>query len=576
MEKRLLLVFALTFLVIVVFQPVLKKYFPQIAGTSAPTQSEEHKPSAAASPVMPAAQVSRAASPAPLAAGNKVAQSETETVVDNGLYRITFTNRGAQVKSWILKNFDDDHGRPLDLVNIAASEKYGYPLSLWTYDEGQRAQLNSALFVASASGAVSAPAQLTFEYGEQGWSVRKVFNFDHSYILHVQTSVTLNGSPVMAFPAWPSGFGDEINTPAYAAGRIEYQDNSKIERIAFKKVSGGATQHAPFNWIGVSDQYFTAVFLPENVQDAAAIMLRNPLDIPKDPQKPDSGESVKVDVLGVAAGSPSGTTSFRMFVGPKQLKILETTAVPTISGAEPDLRGLINFGFFGIIARPLFLWLKWTYEHIVPNWGWAIVLQTLIITGALVPLRVSSMKSALKMQKVQPQMNAIKEKYKKYGMRDPRRQEMNTEIGELMKREGVNPVGGCLPLVIQMPFLFAYYSMLASALDLRHAHWLWIHDLSSADPYLILPILMVGSMVVTQRMTPQTGMDPAQQKMLNLMMPLMMGFIFFKLAAGLNLYYAESNLIMIVQQSVMNRTKLGQEMRELQAKRARKKEKKEK
>ena len=155
---------------------------------------------------MPAAQVSRAASPAPLAAGNKVAQSETETVVDNGLYRITFTNRGAQVKSWILKNFDDDHGRPLDLVNIAASEKYGYPLSLWTYDEGQRAQLNSALFVASASGAVSAPAQLTFEYGEQGWSVRKVFNFDHSYILHVQTSVTLNGSPVMAFPAWPSGF----------------------------------------------------------------------------------------------------------------------------------------------------------------------------------------------------------------------------------------------------------------------------------------------------------------------------------------------------------------------------------
>jgi YidC/Oxa1 family membrane protein insertase len=122
-----------------------------------------------------------------------------------------------------------------------------------------------------------------------------------------------------------------------------------------------------------------------------------------------------------------------------------------------------------------------------------------------------------------------------------------------------------------MPFLFAYYSMLGAAIDLRHAHWLWIRDLSSSDPYYVLPILLVVSMVVTQRMTPQAGMDPAQQKMMNWMMPLFMGFIFFNLAAGLNLYYGESNLIMIAQQAVMNRTKLGREMREIQLKRARKK-----
>jgi YidC/Oxa1 family membrane protein insertase len=263
-------------------------------------------------------------------------------------------------------------------------------------------------------------------------------------------------------------------------------------------------------------------------------------------------------------------------VGPKQLRTLEETSIPTIIGAEPDLRGLVDFGRLQPIARPLFLWLKWTYEHIVPNWGWAIVIQTFIISLALLPLRISSIRSALKMQKIQPQMNAIKEKYKKYSMRDPRRQEMNTEIGELMKREGVNPVGGCLPLIIQMPFIFAYYSMLNSALDLRHAHWLWIHDLSSRDPWFLLPLLLVVSMIVTQRMTPQTGMDPTQQRMMNLMMPLMMGFIFFNLAAGLNLYYSESNLIMIVQQALMNRTSLGREMRELAEKRARKKEKKEK
>jgi YidC/Oxa1 family membrane protein insertase len=128
-------------------------------------------------------------------------------------------------------------------------------------------------------------------------------------------------------------------------------------------------------------------------------------------------------------------------------------------------------------------------------------------------------------------------------------------------------------MIIQLPFLWAYYSMLRDALDLRHAHWLWIHDLSARDQYFILPIVMVVSMVAMQRMTPQAGMDPSQQKMMTVMMPLMMGFIFFNLAAGLNLYYAETNLISMAQQAVMNRTSLGREMKEMMEKRARKKEK---
>jgi YidC/Oxa1 family membrane protein insertase len=224
-----------------------------------------------------------------------------------------------------------------------------------------------------------------------------------------------------------------------------------------------------------------------------------------------------------------------------------------------------------VIARPLFAWLRWTKEKITGNWGWAIVVQTLIINLALMPLRISSMKSALKMQKIQPQMNAIKERYKKYSLRDPRRQEMNTEIGALMKQEGVSPVGGCLPLLLQMPFLFAYYRMLGVAIDLRHAHWLWIRDLSSPDPLYILPIAIIVTMLLTQRMTPQAGMDPAQQKMMNLLMPLMLGVISWNLASGLCLYWSEGNLIAIVQQSIMNKTKLGREMREMMLKRAAKK-----
>jgi YidC/Oxa1 family membrane protein insertase len=246
--------------------------------------------------------------------------------------------------------------------------------------------------------------------------------------------------------------------------------------------------------------------------------------------------------------------------------------VPTLTGAPQDLRALINFGFFGVIARPLFLWLKWTYGW-VHNWGWAIVIQTLIINLALLPLRVASMKSALKMQKVAPQIKAVQEKYKKYSMRDPRKQEMNQEVSALYKAEGVNPVGGCLPMIIQMPFLFAYYSMLNAALELRHAHWLWIRDLSSPDPWHLLPIGIIITMLFTQRMTPQAGMDPAQQKMMNIMMPLFLGVISWNLAAGLCLYWSEGNLIAIAQQAIMNRTALGQEMREMALKRAKKKDK---
>ena len=575
LDRRLLLVFAFTFLIILLFQPLLKKYLPQTPATPVQQQTQappQAAPTPAAAPAAAITQANPSATAAP--PGTKVASAESETVIESDLYRIVFTNRGAQVRSWVLKKFDDEKGQPLDLVNKAAAERYGYPLSFWTYDETQRNHLNTALYIASVTGKRSAPVQLTFEYDEQGWSVRKTFSFDRSYVLHLETSVLYNGSAVAAYPAWPSGFGDQFTAASFAAARIDTQFNSNIERMAYKKVSGGATLHGSYDWAAVVNQYFAAVFIPDNVQDVALVTLRNPLDIPKDPQKP-NGETVRVDVLGAAVGSWRGNAVQRIYVGPKDLNALESTSVPTIAGADADLRGLVNFGWFGIIARPLFVWLKWIHGY-VPNWGWAIVVQTFIITLALLPLRISSMKSALKMQKIQPQMNAIKEKYKKYGMRDPRRQEMNTEIGELMKREGVNPVGGCLPLIIQMPFLIAYYRMLGEMIDLRHAHWLWIADLSAKDPWLILPLLMVGSMVLTQRMTPQTGMDPAQQRMMNVMMPLMMGFIFFNLAAGLNLYYAESNLIMIAQQAIMNRTSLGREMRELAEKRARKKEKKDK
>jgi YidC/Oxa1 family membrane protein insertase len=582
-ERRLLLVFLLTFVALVIFQPLLRKYFPQPAPAEKPVATAQPATSPSPTPAAPTSTVA-AAVPSVVNA-SKQAANETETVIENDLYRITFTNRGAQVKSWILKKFDNDtQNGPLDLVNSTAAQKFGYPLSLWTYDETLRNKLGSALYVASNEGRITAPSTISFEYADQDVSVRKTFHFDHTYVLNVETSVVYKGVETFAAPSWPAGFGDEVTPASYAAARIDYHSDASTDKTAIvfpnfvlrlpvKAISGGNTLKGPFEWAGTGDQYFTAIFIPSDPSTAAMVMLRNSMDVPQKAGFNPIGASkdtATVDLLGAAVGSTRGPTNQRMFVGPKELAVLDAVAVPTIKNDNADLRGIVDYGWWGILARPLFLWLKWTYNHIVANWGWAIVLQTLIITIALLPLRITQMKSMLKMQRVAPQIKNIQEKYKKYSLRDPRKAAMNEEIAALYKREGVNPAGGCLPLLIQMPFLIAYYKMLGVALELRHAHWLWIGDLSAAD--VVLPILMVISMVAMQRMSPQPGVDPAQQKMMTVMMPLMMGFIFFRLPAGLNLYYTESNLISIAQQAIMNRTKLGRDMREMMEKRARKKD----
>jgi YidC/Oxa1 family membrane protein insertase len=594
MERKLLLVFALTFLVIMLFQPLLKKYGPQPPAKQASSQE-----SSQAAPVQAQAPYANSTSSGAQViekAGNKSAEqtnasasthaiqqatAESETVIENDVYRIVFTNRGGRVKSWILKKYTDDKGGQLELVNSAASDKYGYPLSLFTYDEGLRNKLNSVLYVATdrdadagRAGTSGAPSPIQFAYDDGDVSVRKSFKFERSsYVVEINTSVAQKGSPVTAFPMWPAGFGSDLTGPQYATGQIIYQYDDKVERLAIKKISGGGTVQGPFSWAGISDQYFAAVFLPQTPLSAAMVTLHNSIEIPHNSSDANNKQLDKVDVLGAAVGDVKGPTDERIYVGPKALGDLEAVSVPGMTGAEPDLRAIIDFGWLGIIARPLFLWLKWMYNHIVGNWGWAILLQTLIINLALLPLRLSQMKSMLKMQRVAPQIKSIQEKYKKYSLRDPRKAEMNTEISELYKKEGVNPAGGCLPLVIQMPFLFAYYRMLNVAMDLRHAPWMWVHDLSAPDPWHILPVAIIVTMLIMQRMTPQAGMDPAQQKMMNVMMPGMLGIMSWNLPAGLGLYWSAGQLIGIVQQSVMNRTSLGREMREMMAKRARKKEK---
>ena len=503
--------------------------------------------------------------PASAAPTNTVAASnESTTVVENELYRITFSNRGGQVKSWVLKKYKDDDGKPLDLVNQATAAKFGYPLSLFTYDQGMRNRLANALYVSSSTGNVAAPGSISFDYSSDGLEVHKAFRFDSTYVIHAEVSVKQNGAPVNALLAWPSGFGDQSTLPQYAGGTLDTSQNGKEDQIAYKKVVGGDTLRGPFDWAGVADLYFAAIFLPDDPSSSVLVSLHNTIAVPRNLKKPDPNQTDQASVLGAAMGDTNGPVRLRIYAGPKSLDALGS--VHAVTG--PSLEKVVSFGWWGIVAKPLFIILRFVYQHIVPNWGWSIILLTIILNLAMLPTRFQMMKSSLKMQRIQPQMESIKAKYAKYKVTDPRKQEMQREILELQKREGVNMFGGCLPMLIQWPLLFGFYRMLGNVIELRQAHWLWLPDLSAPDPWHILPISVVISMFLTQYFTPSPGMDPAQQKMMAFTMPAVFGFMMWNYGSGLSLYWACSNFIGVGTQWVINRTEMGREMRALAAKRA--------
>jgi YidC/Oxa1 family membrane protein insertase len=554
---------------------------PQTVSPNAAASAPQPATTAATQSAAPAAAPTAAANgpsakvPGSPAAGPTVqAPGESTTTIENELYRIIFTNRGGQVTSWILKKYKDSEGKPLNLVHTQAADQFGYPLSLYTYDAALTASLNKALYVPSATGTVMAPGTLTFNYSDGSTQVRKTFAFDETYVLHADVQVIRNGTPVRALVSWPGGFGDQDNANAYNGAQFDTSINGKDDHLAPKKVSGGATVNGPFDWVAVSDPFFAAAFLPDSPANATAATLHNELDVAKTIRRTGIGSgspskgAINVPILGTAVGDTTGHTQARIYVGPKAISVLKT-----IRAANPNvtLEPLLEFGFWGAIGKYLFLSLQFIHSHVASNWGWAIVILTILINILMLPFRIKTMQNGLKMQRIQPQMDAIKERYKKYKATDPKRNEMNAEIMKLQKDNGVNMFGGCIPTLITLPLLYAFFTMLPRVVELRQAHWLWLPDLQSPDPWHILPIIMVVSQFLVQFYTPSPGVDPQQQKMMAFMMPAISGYFTWNYGSGLALYWAIGNLISIAQQSVMNRTSIGREMREIAAKRARRK-----
>ncbi len=582
-DMRSLLIFGFLAVAIYLGFQFFQKPKPTTPATQTQTQSAPISAPSGGVDAVPASSPSAAgAQSAGGAAAGITATSETETTVENSNYKIVFTNRGAEVKHWILKHYNESTGKPLDMVQAQASARYGYPLSLFTYDQGLTAQVNQALYQASATGNLTAPNSLTFHYSQGGVDVVKNFHFDNSYVVGVETEVKRNGAPVRALVQWPAGLGDMEEFQGRSGGvpglsrtpsMIAWSINGKPDTQSAGKVSNQGTTEGEYDYAATADLYFAAAFLPEAPSRATVVTLHNAIDLPSDPSNPGS-QKKPADVLGVAVGDTSGDTRLRLYAGPKQMDVLSTIHATGADGkpSGTSLEGLIQFGtWLGIIAKPLFLALRFLYEHGVPNWGWAIIIITVLFNTILLPTRIMMMRSSLKMMRIQPKVEALKRKYAHLKVNDPKRTEMNTEMMALYKTEGVNMYGGCLPMLLQMPLFFAYFRVLQNTVELRQAHWGWLTDLSAPDPLHILPAIIIVSMFLTQFITPSPGMDPNQRRMMAIMMPVIFGFTLWHYASGLALYWCTGNLINLAIQLSINQSSIGKEMHAIAAKRAAKK-----
>jgi len=542
MEARLLIAFVLMGLVLFLTPYIYKPATAPAAGANAAATSKTTNPVEAATPPK-VAEVPEAppAAAAPIP-GEIHADKEESFVVDTDLYHIVFSNKGAAVKSWVLKNFKDHEGKSLELVNPAALAKVPAPFSIEFRNQKPTADPNYALYKVDRSG-----DDLTFEYSDGKLDVKKTFEFaKDSYLSRVTSQVSQNGVMLPHSLAWRGGFGDEtINNPAAAQHALLYDPNAPRsygvfanelqKKDASTAKNGPVTSSGQYTFAGIEDGYFAAAFLPAG---SSSLELTTYSDqIPKD------GKDVAQ--VGAAVGG-EGLNAFELYAGPKDLEILKRV--------NPKLELMVDWGTFGIIAKPLFEVLKWTAGHVDGNYGWAIILVTIAINMVLFPLKITSMKSSKKMQAIQPQIAAINAKYKGLSLNDPKKADQNAEIMALYKDNGVNPAGGCLPMILQLPFLFAFYKMLGVAIQLRGAHWLWVTDLSQQEALAIhvLPLILVATQFLTQRMTPSPGMDPSQQKMM-MVMPLVMGYMFYFQMSGLVIYWLTSNVVGIAQQWFLNR-----------------------
>ena len=450
-----------------------------------------------------------------------------------------FTNKGARLKSWRLKHYLDQQKQPQELIEHLPSQPL--PFTLRAGNDTTTATVNEGLYTVSGAPATTAdasPVDLRFEYRDSaGIHAIKEFHLDpSSYVFTFRATVTEGDKPLAPAIAWGPAIGDvgELSRVVKRSEGILFQ-GGKVVRLAPKDIAKQSVYDGEFHYAGVDDNYFmvAAVFPPPIKVTYAPVSIPPPAD----------SKDAARDLMTFTVEPHRADAPLKFFAGPKDFDVL--------SAIDRDLARAIDFGMFTVIVVPLLRSLKWVNTY-VGNYGWAIIILTFFINVILFPLRHKSVVSMRKMQEIQPQVKAIQERYKNLKATDPAKQKMNTEMMALYKEKGVNPASGCVPMLLTMPFIFAFYALLSTAIELRGAPLVfWIHDLSAHDPYFVTPILMGISQVWQQRLAPAAGMDPIQQKM-TMLMPVFFTFLFLWYPSGVALYWLINNVFAIGQQYTTN------------------------
>ncbi len=551
MERRVLLAVLLSFVVLYGYQllfPPPPEPKPAAAGQqSSPGAATAGSPQSAS----PAPDITQRPPPAEAESGQSSPASATtpavtgrDIVVENPAVRAVFTTRGAALKSWRLKKYRDAAGEPLELVATHAPPGSPLPFTLATDDPGVSNTLASSAFTPNADALTVTAGTRTLQFelkDASGIEARKTFTFSASqpYSVGVTAAVTRGGQSLPITVEWGPAIGSGIvqksrtyNPPSQP---IVYQDGT-VSRVSVDKIPAQPVYEGAFKFVGVDDHYFLAALVKPKQQTVRVAYQPLVVPIPGDPNG--------AHYVSWSARFPLAPKDETYFFGPKN--------IDDLLAVSPDLNQAIHFGrFLDWLVIPLLRSLKWINGY-VGNYGWSLIILTMLINLAMFPLRHKSVVSMRKMQEVQPEVKAIQDRYSKMKMSDPARSKMNVELMNLYRERGVNPASGCVPMLLTLPVLFAFYSMLSVAIELRGAPFIgWIHDLSSHDPLFITPVLMGVTMMIQQRMTPSTA-DPVQQKMM-LVMPLVMTGMFLWAASGLVLYWTVSNVWGIGQQMITNR-----------------------
>lgn len=460
---------------------------------------------------------------------------ERTITVDTPLYTATFTTRGARLTSFRLKNYLTTMGKDAKPVEILRTPMPTLVLSSGANDANlfYESPRQGSLAVGKAAETIEFQAEVS-----PGVILRKIYTVDPgTYLLGYQTIIENNTSAPMAvsgeiifnniYPLDEKLKGYAFQGPVLLSGK--HLEEFKVDKV--KKVGSYRDFTGNVQWFGFEDKYFLHAIINKDAPETSLTVRRVDEKFVE--------LNYKVPTATVQPGS-SLTRSNLIFIGPKEIKTLKAVGF--------DLIKALDFGFFDIIAKPLLVSMNWIYRYTM-SYGWAIIILTIIIKIVLYPLTLKSFTSMKELQKIQPLMKEIQQQYK------DDKQKMNQELMRLYQEHKINPMGGCLPMLLQIPILFALYKVFYQAIELRHTPFhivgTWLPDLSAADPYYITPILMGASQFVMQKMTPTAG-DPTQQKVM-LLMPVLFTFLFLNFPSGLVIYWLISNILSIIQQAYINR-----------------------